>query len=617
MKTRNLLLALGCATMLTACYNNDEPVVTPAPAKHVVTLSVDVNEPADTRVDYTDTETAYQFAWSENDKLRVFYDDGEEKYADFTIKSFEGKKATFESTNFPADYTGEVAIVYAGLDFEFKDLNEDGLKNGLLLSGYFGQTTDVAADLASRTLLHAQAEVTEPGVLPDVKLNHMFFYLLLKEGLQVTQEDLTVGADDTELLLEFSEASDVSFISYGYVVSSMGSCFGNIEVEAGKLTHDCLVPIFVGTSSSELGLYGYYSGDKPRNGTRQPEFTYEPGVIYEVKASNGNWLPVTVGIPLDDYIDLSADETANTYMVTKAGNYKFKATVKGNGGIDPVTGETAIAITGIVGVKVLWELWSQGRAIKHDGTDYDIFYRDGYVYFSTPDTFTSGDAYVAVYDSKKTILWSWLIWAIGEEPTETTYDGLTIMDRNLAAIGTGNVQCRGLMYEWGRKDPFPSPNNGSYAPNSFVPSNGDVFKVIQTTNGETVAYTVENPTTYFGWWSPAYWQTEEEFTLDMWWSNAKTIYDPCPPGWKVPSKDEMAKVVNSGVNLPGNGFIGNVRVPFNSSATGAVYGNPGSPYYWTSTAVDRNHAWGWYGSFSYTHVDNHIASAYSIRPVKE
>ena len=338
---------------------------------------------------------------------------------------------------------------------------------------------------------------------------------------------------------------------------------------------------------------------------------------YKAKKSatlaNGKFYTAEVKLEAVKYTDLSAKESANTYMVTEAGDYMFRATVKGNGGIDPLTGTTATAITGIAGVKVLWEMWTQGRAIKHNGTAYDIFYNDGYVFFSTPAT--PGNCYVAVYNSDGTILWSWLIWAT-ETPDEITYEGLTIMDRNLAAIGTGNGQCRGLMYEWGRKDPFPSPSAGSYTPNNFVPENGESFKVIPVTaEGKSVTYSVENPTTYFGWWSLAYWQVESEWTPYMWWKDAKTIYDPCPPGWKVPSKDEMELVVNSdvNVNLPGNGFIGNAQTPFTSS----VYGNPGNYYYWTSTAVNRDHAWGWYGSFSYTHVDNHIASAYSIRPVKE
>ena len=56
--------------------------------------------------------------------------------------------------------------------------------------------------------------------------------------------------------------------------------------------------------------------------------------------------------------NLSALATANTYIVSSAGKYKFKATVKGNGGVDPLTGATATTIdpASIAGVKVLWEL---------------------------------------------------------------------------------------------------------------------------------------------------------------------------------------------------------------------------------------------------------------------
>ena len=299
MKTRNLLLALGCAAAFTACTNNDEPAVAPAPAKHVVTLSVDVNEPADTRAAYSEEGSTYKFAWSDGDMIVVFYNDGsDEVYADFTIDTFDGKKATFTSEDFPDDFIGPVTIVYAGGKFYYEDLDGNGMNNDLKLTGYYGQTTNVAADLAARTLLYAEAEVTEPGVLPDVKLNHMFSYLLLKTGLQVTQADLTVGADDTELLFDFWIPSDVSFDSKGYNNSDAASIFGNIEVSDGKLTHDCLVPVFVGTESltEGLNLSAYLSGYGRQYVTSQPSFTYEPGVIYEVKADKG-WLPVEVVVP--------------------------------------------------------------------------------------------------------------------------------------------------------------------------------------------------------------------------------------------------------------------------------------------------------------------------------
>ncbi len=381
------------------------------------------------------------------------------------------------------------------------------------------------------------------------------------------------------------------------VVSNSGSaiCTGNVTsmTESTKVVAKFVLPLASGTTLSSAKL---------QMDAKEPIAIADGTLTGNVMNVNGTQLAVT---------NLSATATANTYMVTAAGTYKFKATVKGNGGIDPLTGVTATPITGIASVKVLWELSSQGKAIKHDGTKYDISYVDGYVYFSTPETFAEGSAYVAVCDNSDNILWSWLIWATNE-PSVIDYSGLHIMDRNLGAIGAGSGEYRGFAYEWGRKDPFPEAHNGTYTPVSFVPERMTAFSIVDhDASGMTVAYTIAHPTEYPKGWLKAYWQTSDEFSLNMWWSDAKTIYDPCPPGWKVPSKAEMEVVVASSASMPGVGFIGNVSTDFD-------YGNPGSCYYWTSTGVDRNHAWGWYGSgFSTDHVDNATRSGYTIRPIKE
>jgi len=382
------------------------------------------------------------------------------------------------------------------------------------------------------------------------------------------------------------------------------------------------------TNELRFGTYGdgeYYKGamDDPRlytgvlTGTQIQELYNMPDT-YHALDPFADWFsgPAT---------DLSVEATANTYMVHQPGTYMFKATVKGNGGFDPITGATATPINAsdINGATILWELQSAGLAIKYEAGLYQLAYKDGYVYFNTPDTFVPGDAYVAVFKDGEggkdgqydkdvdEILWSWLIWTT-EKPAVTNKDELLIMDRNLGAVGTGNVYCRGMMYEWGRKDPFPSPNNGSYTPNTFYPDRMTAFSISDfDAEGMTVAYSVAHPTTYLkGFSSKRYWQTESEFTLNMWWSGEKTIYDPCPAGWKVPSKEEMQTVINSGVNLPGNGFIGNVSTDFG-------YGNPSSQYYWTSTGYDRNYAWGYHGGFTNNHVDDATRSGWSIRPVKE
>ena len=70
MKTRFLLPALAFAAVFAACSKENTPAE--APAMREVTLSVEVNEPAGTRVGYTENGDAYRFTWTSTDKLLVF-----------------------------------------------------------------------------------------------------------------------------------------------------------------------------------------------------------------------------------------------------------------------------------------------------------------------------------------------------------------------------------------------------------------------------------------------------------------------------------------------------------------------------------------------------------------
>ena len=267
-------------------------------------------------------------------------------------------------------------------------------------------------------------------------------------------------------------------------------------------------------------------------------------------------------------VNLSAKATANTYMVHSAGAYRLNATIKGNGGLDPMTGTTATTIdpAGIAGVKTLWEVYSQGRALKYDHGSYDIWYSpDGYVYFYTPDNFVPGDACVAIYDSSDTILWSWVIWAT-PTPGTVTYNGRFFMDRNLCGIEVGNC-LRGFLYQWGRKDAFSAADGDNYGSYAYVPALSTAFS---TENGiHTMDYTIAHPTVHIDNGDANSWMSQEEYNNRPWRDDVKTIYDPCPAGWRVPTSAEQ----NGFSGLPGTGFSNAID----------QFGNPGSGYYRSST----------------------------------
>ena len=307
------------------------------------------------------------------------------------------------------------------------------------------------------------------------------------------------------------------------------------------------------------------------------------------------------------FIDLSAAGNANTYIVSSAGIYKFDATVKGNGGLDPLTGTTATKIdkSSIAGVKVLWEVYDKGRAIKHDGTKYAISYNDGYVYFSTPDVFAEGDCYVAVYDAEDKILWSWLIWATAT-PSEQTVGSDKFMNCNLGSIQVAYCT-RGFLYEWGRKDPFPSTKYNNSDPYDYYPARMTCHSLVNSS--QSVSYTIENPTTYI--YNTA-WVTDADYKTNLWSDTEKTIYDPCPAGWRTPTSTQMSSFHSSvGLGaLPSTGFIGNC------SGGDFGYGNPSTGYYWSSTGVDRSNA---KASCNDGRLNNNwpVNEGYAIRPVKE
>ncbi len=228
--------------------------------------------------------------------------------------------------------------------------------------------------------------------------------------------------------------------------------------------------------------------------------------------------------PASSVVDLSEKATANSYIVSTAGDYKFKA-VKGNG-------DEAVAAAS---AEILWETWNNAEEVTAGSVIASVGLKDGYVTFSTPATLKPGNALIAAKDAAGTVLWSWHIWIPATEVTASTFGGIVnspMMDRNLGALVAAeageaepDILSYGLFYTWGRKDPFPAPN---------VTTAGEVKY-----DGAlmTVAESIQHPNVYVktGGDSVKDWTTEMSNDL---WGAAKTVYDPCPAGYKVAYRDK-------------------------------------------------------------------------------
>lgn len=254
--------------------------------------------------------------------------------------------------------------------------------------------------------------------------------------------------------------------------------------------------------------------------------TMQRGTIYEM----GN-LSEKIVFGSEPATNLSSRETANCYIVKSGKPYRFKV----------CQGNNSTPISDVAYAGVVWETKNSSSAPTRFSLVDDVIYSDGYIYFNVPSTAPEGNALIAAYGADGKILWSWHIWILDEDVKFDTYaNGVFMMDRNLGSLSNdvGKVNALGLMYQWGRKDPFPGSSSISSGTESAV-TGKTLTKVNNSATTGTLQYATENP------WAVIYnsaggsWLNED---MLLWSSSAKTKYDPCPPGYHIPSKDALNSI---------------------------------------------------------------------------
>ena len=256
-------------------------------------------------------------------------------------------------------------------------------------------------------------------------------------------------------------------------------------------------------------------------------------VVY-VKISDGNSdifsdFIELVCLDLSVYKDLSPlDEngtyaTANSYIISNSGLYKFKA-YKGNSQelagvaqINHPSGEISYP-------SVLWESFGTDVLPRKGDLIYTVGYKDEYVYFRVLDDFKEGNAVIAVNDNLDRVLWSWHVWLTDYPQEQVYYNNAGIMmDRNLGATTNSPYEANvvGLEYQWGRKDPVSFSGNKSTCPSS------------SSYESTSIEYSILHPTTVLEF---SAYNSLNGRDRTLWGANAiKSIYDPCPAGWRVPA----------------------------------------------------------------------------------
>ena len=302
--------------------------------------------------------------------------------------------------------------------------------------------------------------------------------------------------------------------------------------------------------------------------------TFEIADLYNVQSD----------LNMPSALDLSSSASANCYIISNSGLYKFK-TVKGNS--NELVGSVASA-------SLLWETFGTSSSPKCLDLISGFCHKDGYIVFQTADVFKEGNAVIAARDASGNILWSWHIW-FTDEPESQVYknNAGTMMDRNLGdTFVSTKVGSGGLLYQWGRKDPFLGRSSTS---NNIAQSTLTWPSVIESTDETgTIAYVTANPTTYISASSSNDYDWHYGSRNNDLWLSSKTIYDPCPPGWRVPDGGEdgvWATALGSSSRIDYSG-----RMNFSEeSSTASAYPASGYRYYGNGSLLDVDNNYGNYG----------------------
>jgi hypothetical protein len=336
---------------------------------------------------------------------------------------------------------------------------------------------------------------------------------------------LALDKDDTDAL---GIGNDLTDIIAHTVVNTNGT---EATVEAIVAPHTNANHTFVFTTA----------GDKKNIYDVPSTMTFEPGKVYTYEFSL-----ITNELH---------DNMTNCYMVVPGDSKTFKVSraYKCRDGAFTNILHVGDTYTNTFDAAVIWE-----DADVIDDTQLSVSGTGNTAEVTVKTNNVEGNAVVGIYKpGESTPVWSYHIWVTnytGAE-TATTDNNYVFMDRNLGATANDfSLAAWGLLYQWGRKDPFPGSANGTAGWNALsdfkgMPNSGDptTKQISSTTIAAGIIESIQNPSTFFGKHaSSSEWLPGLKSTLWNTPYNEKTLYDPCPSGWRVPRFiDNIPSDVNS------------------------------------------------------------------------
>lgn len=315
------------------------------------------------------------------------------------------------------------------------------------------------------------------------------------------------------------EAGSVQFTASGIQSVSV------TDIPQGwTITADMSTMTLTAQSSASIGGAGIATGTATVNG-----HTTAGGIVTQ---------KLFVSVALSS--DLSGVQS-NCFVVSAPNtNYSFDAQIKGEnaGRIDTHD------------VRIIWQTETELiRFLKLNNGKCSF-----YVAATDGGGIREGNVLLGAYDANGALLWTWHIWIVdADDVREQSYaNGKTFLSLNLGALGNTNATTDeilasfGLFYQWGRRTPFVGPNTYDAAKGTdrtMYSSNGERITLEYVPSDAatgTQEFAATHPMSFILGVAESSYDWLYTSHSERLWSSTKTENDPCPKGWRVPSKEDFA-----------------------------------------------------------------------------
>ena len=527
-----------------------------------------------------DETTGANFAFADGDRLGVYpYYPKQGSQVLFQVSSSSAESFTFNGNGFALESGQLYAAYYPLQNAGYGDTDQSVTSASMMTHipvDYAHQvqtsTDGTSFNISTADYLVANGITPQNGVC-NFQMSHIGALVVMDVTVPVagTYTELALNSDSAAFLqtgtldltqsITLGEGAPTQGIAITPVTTSskaalaLGAEGSGLYIAAGQTVRFCMMvaPIDLRSSAVTLTLRNS-TGDNYM--TQIASKNFKQGYAYKIICGVG--LPTNLSTT--NGMDSGTTSTANCYIVnTNAVNpagYKFVTTVAGNGhGVNwssigfadneneayPTGGGSSLSGNGVE------IILNQNNCVS------DVYFQDNKIYFKA--TGAEGNAKLTLTNNG-TRVWTWHIWCTDQPGTVTIPSKVTsntsyaVMDRNIGAITAGREgesqaeEMYGFYYPYGHYIGFTAAEY----------SNGDegAWRMI-----DTYAYHPEKPYVKFGSNYQTFrtygWANNENDPYALIWgggsfyqnnyatgaNSVKTMYDPCPPGYKVMTYDVL------------------------------------------------------------------------------